>query len=455
MSIFSRLFGKQDKTDILENVNNPELVKLVEFEKAIKELLDKDVYIARSDYKPLCSQFYELYNQLITLKKSKTLDYFCSTNNIDIGRVEVFLSTFEDLMKDESVEIITTHNRAFIEKHLVSDKQYLDNVLRQVDPAINLDDEQRMVVLSDEDYTLVIAGAGAGKTTTVAAKVKYLVEKRHVAPEQILVISFTNKAVGELRSKINKALKINCPVTTFHKTGYAILRRQDEERKLIVDGGFMFNIISNYLKGNILENPELVDKLILFFGSYFDAPYEGDDLNTFFNYIAKADFSTLRGNMSEYTEQIINQRTGKQVTIARETLRSSQEVRIANFLYLNNIEYTYEKPYPYNILYSHKPYTPDFTITQGDKVAYIEHFGITEDGNSNRYTPEELTRYKKAVNDKVLLHRRHKTDLIYTFSKYNDGRDLLEHLNEQLLAHGFKLEERSAKEVFEKIVSTE
>ena len=185
---------------------------------------------------------------------------------------------------------------------------------------------------------------------------------------------------------INKALKIDCPVTTFHKTAYAILRRQDEERKLIVEGGFMFNVISNYLKGNILENPELVDKLILFFGSYFDAPYEGDDLNTFFNYIAKADFSTLRGNMNEYTEQIINQRTGKQVTIARETLRSSQEVRIANFLYLNNIEYTYEKPYPYNIIYSHKPYTPDFTITQGDKIAYIEHFGITEDGHNNRYT---------------------------------------------------------------------
>lgn len=455
MSIFSRLFGIQDKKELLENPNNPELQKLVEFEKAIKELLDKDIYIARSDYKPLCSQYYELYNQLNTLKKSKALGYYCSSNQIDIGRVEVFLSNYEDLMKDESVEIITTHNHAFLEKHLASDKQYLDNILKQVDPVINLDDEQRRVVLSDEDYTLVIAGAGAGKTTTVAAKVKYLVEKKHVNPEQILVISFTNKAVGELRSKINKALKINCPVTTFHKTGYAILRRQDEERKIIVDGGFMFNVISNYLKGNILENPELVDKLILFFGSYFDAPYEGEDLNTFFNYIAKADFSTLRGNMSEYTEQIINQRTGKQVTIARETLRSSQEVRIANFLYLNNIEYTYEKPYPYNILYSHKPYTPDFTITQGDKVAYIEHFGITEDGNNNRYTTEELARYRKAVNDKVLLHRNHKTDLIYTFSKYNDGRDLLEHLNEQLLEHGFKLEERSAKEVFEKIVSTE
>lgn len=455
MSIFSWIFGTQTKESNSKNSISSEQSQLLEFENRLFDLLNSDSYIARRDYKPLCDGFIDLFNQYCTLKQSKTLDYFCSQNNIEVQRIEEFITNFKDLSKNEGAEIIAIHNRDYLEKHLVSEKEYLDNVLKKVDPVINLDDEQRRVVLSDEDYTLVIAGAGAGKTTTVAAKVKYLVEKKHVSPDQILVISFTNKAVGELRSKINKALKIDCPVTTFHKTGYAILRRKDEERKLIVDGGFMFNVISNYLKGNILENPELVDKLILFFGSYFDAPYEGDDLNTFFNYIAKADFSTLRGNMSEYTEEIINKRTGNRVTIARETLRSLQEVRIANFLYLNNIEYVYEKPYPYNILYSHKPYTPDFTIMQGDKVAYIEHFGITEDGNNNRYTEEELERYKKAVNDKVLLHRKHKTDLIYTFSRYNDGRDLLEHLNEQLIEHGFKLEERAAKEVFEKIVNTE
>lgn len=455
MSIFSWLFGSQTKDNNSEGFDTLELSLLIEFENKLSDLLNSDIYLARRDYKPLCDKYSYLFNQFNTLKQSKTLDYYCSQNHIDNQRVEAFLSAYSDLSKNEGAEIITLHNKEYLERHLVSDKDYLDNVLKRVDPDINLDDEQRRVVLSDEDYTLVIAGAGAGKTTTVAAKVKYLVEKKKVAPKDILVISFTNKAVGELRSKINKALKINCPVTTFHKTGYAILRQKDEERKLIVEGGFMFNIISNYLKGNILENPELVDKLILFFGSYFDAPYEGEDLNTFFNYIAKADFSTLRGNMSEYTEEIISKRTGNRVTIARETLRSSQEVRIANFLYLNNIEYTYEKPYPYNILYSHKPYTPDFTIVQGDKIAYIEHFGVTEDGKNNRYTDVELERYKKAVNDKVLLHRNHKTDLIYTFSRYNDGRDLLEHLNEQLLKHGFKLEERPAKEVFEKIVNTE
>lgn len=217
----------------------------------------------------------------------------------------------------------------------------------------------------------------------------------------------------------------------------------------------MFNVINNYLKGNILENPELVEKLILFFGSYFDAPYEGSDLNDFFNYIKKADFSTLRGNISEYAEQIIDRRTGRCVSIAHETLRSAQEVLIANFLYMNGIDYTYEKPYPYNIVRSYKPYTPDFTITQGDRVAYIEHFGISEDGRHNRYSPEQLARYKREINDKIKLHKAHKTILIHTYSSYDDGRDLLVHLKAELSEAGFELHPRSAREVFDKIVSTE
>lgn len=455
MSIFSWIFGKQYREELSENLGVSELVQLGDFEKKLNTLLRSDKYIAKKDYTPLCIEYLELFHHFCTLRESKTLDYYCKNNHVDKKRIESFLLHFEDLNKKGQSDIIASHNNSYIKQHLVSEKQYLDNILKKVDPAISLDDEQRRVVLSDEDNTLVVAGAGAGKTTTIAAKVKYLVEKKHIQPDQILVISFTNKAVGELRAKINKALNINCPVTTFHKTGYAIIRRQDEERKLIVDSGFMFDVISNYLKGNILENPELVDKLILFFGSYFDTPYEGNDLKEFFNYIAKADFSTLRGNMNEYTEEIINKRTGKLITIARETLRSLQEVRIANFLYLNNIEYIYEKPYPYAIRNSLKPYTPDFTITQGDKVAYIEHFGITQDGRNNRYSKEEINKYKNAVNEKILLHKKHQTDLIYTFSAYNDGRDLLEHLNEELLQHGFELIERPAKEVFEKIVNTE
>ena len=82
----------------------------------------------------------------------------------------------------ENSSPIYKHNEKFISDHLVSEKSYLDGILSEVDPNIKLDDEQRKVVLSDEDYTLVIAGAGAGKTTTVSAKVKYLVERKGILP---------------------------------------------------------------------------------------------------------------------------------------------------------------------------------------------------------------------------------------------------------------------------------
>ena len=453
-NIFSRLFSSFKK----ETQTSPtkEILKLNEFEVYLHALLDCDKYLAKSDYLHLVDEYADIFATFNNLQETRMLEHYCTTNNCDIERVKSFIRYYQELKEDKNSSPIYKHNEKFISDHLVSEKSYLDGILSEVDPNIKLDDEQRKVVLSDEDYTLVIAGAGAGKTTTVSAKVKYLVERKGIRPDQILVISFTNKAVGELQDKINKALKIDCPVTTFHKTGYAIRRRQEtKERVRIVTEGYMFNVVNDYLKHNILEYPELVDKLILFFGSYFDAPYEGDDLNSFFNYITKADFTTLRGNMDEYTEKVIDQRSGRYVTIAHERLRSLQEVVIANFLYMNNIEYTYEKTYPYNILRSHKPYTPDFTITQGEKIAYIEHFGITEDGRNNRYTQEQLNIYKKEVNDKILLHRQHDTDLIYTFSAYNDGRDLLVHLQEELIAHGFELKRRPSKEVFEKIVSTE
>jgi len=438
-----------------EMVMTPELQRLKEFEVLMQSLLAADKYVAQKDYSWARDMYREIFTTFTNLRSTQMLEAYCETNHVEQSRIEKFLAQYEQICDVKGAQVFIAHNEQFMTRHLRDDKHYLDIILQAVDPNIKLDEEQRKVVLADEDYMLVIAGAGAGKTTTVAAKVRYLVEKKKIRPDQILVISFTNKAVGELRDKINKSLGIPCPVTTFHKTGYAILKRQDEERHTIVDSGFMYNVINNYLKGNILENPELVDKLILFFGSYFDAPYEGEDLNTFFNYISKADFSTIRGNIDEYTEKVIDQRTGKCVSIAHETLRSMQEVQIANFLYLNNIEYVYEKPYAFNILRSRKPYTPDFTITQGNKVAYIEHFGITQDGRNTRYNEQQLTRYKKEVNDKILLHRQHGTDLIYTFSVYNDGRSLLEHLKEELIEHGFDLNLRPSKEVFEKIVSTE
>ncbi|MBP5428733.1 MAG: UvrD-helicase domain-containing protein [Clostridia bacterium] len=467
MSFWSKLFRKKQvapgeisrdnkETPAKQSIITSEYQGALSFLDAFSNLLATDSFISRRDYVPFLDDYKDVYTFFQNIIKGGTLSYYCKKNGYDQSIVEQFIRNYQDLSAyQKGAKSVHEHNENFLRSHLSSEKNYLDEILTKVDPQIHLDEEQRRVVLSDEDYTLVIAGAGAGKTTTVAAKVRYLVERKHVNPEQILVISFTNKAVGELQERINRGLGIPCPITTFHKAGYAILRKQEDDKKTIVDDGFLFNVINNYLKENILEQPEMVDKLILFFGSYFDAPYDGDDLNRFFNYIAKADFSTFKGNIGEYTQHVIDQRTGKAITINNEILRSAQEVRIANFLYMNQIEYAYEEPYQYHILKAKKPYTPDFCIRQGDRVAYIEHFGITQSGHHTFYSPEVLSKYKQEINDKITLHRRHNTTLLYTFSQYNDGRDYLDHLKEQLVEAGFELTPRSAKEVFEKIVNSE
>ena len=105
-------------------------------------------------------------------------------------------------------------------------------------------------------------------------------------------------------------------------------------------------------------------------------------------------FTTLRSELDEFKQQIIDTRTKKTVTIQSEMMRSNQEVEIANFLYLNGIEYEYEPLYRYDILFARKPYTPDFRIWQGDREAYLEHFGISEDGRNNRFSEDELQAYK-------------------------------------------------------------
>jgi len=215
---------KKDKPAITSShatAKPTEVQKLLVFERALRNLLREDRYIARSDYREILEGFREAARHLEVIRNSGVLPEYCRKHSIDIRTLECALSNYGNIEG-----IVERHNSEFIAKFKTTEKEYLDNILKDIDPNILLDDNQREVVLTDEDYCLVIAGAGAGKTTTVAAKVKYLVDRRHIRPDQILVISFTNKAVEELRGKINKALSIDCPITTFHSAGNAIIRKQ-------------------------------------------------------------------------------------------------------------------------------------------------------------------------------------------------------------------------------------
>lgn len=452
MGLFSKWFKRDTagKKAPDTGFENPECQKLWDLGSYMKVMLEETRYIAKKDYQNHLLEEKKIIEYFDVLQRSGLLDTFCRKNGMGAAAAEEILEQYEKFG-----ELVDQHNENYIQQAMIREKDYLDHILADVDPAIDLDEDQRRVILTEEDYCLVIAGAGAGKTTTVAAKVKYLVEKKQIDPSQILVVSFTNKAVEELRDKVNRDLNIACPIATFHSTGNAILRKQNPEPLNIVDSSKLYYVLQDYFRTAVLKNEGLVNNLILFFASYFDAPYEGNDLNTFFNKIAKSNFSTIRSDLDEFKCQILDSRTKKTVTIQNELLRSHQEVEIANFLYLNQIDYEYEPLYQYNILFAKKPYTPDFLICQGEKIAYIEHFGITQDGKNDRFSDDQLLAYKRAINDKVQLHRQHGTDLIYTFSKYNDRRPLLEHLKEELEKNGFELRPRSNKEVMEKLVTTE
>jgi DNA helicase-4 len=207
MSLLSRIYGDKssatEKTSVTP-VSSPQFERLLSFGGALQRLLKEDRYIARSDYRPIIEEYAEVEDFFLNLQTSDLLSMYCEKHGLDAKRIEKALALFQELEDlKKSPKLIKKHNDAFLVRHLESDKDYLDNILAQVDPAISLDTEQRKVVLSDEDYTLVVAGAGAGKTTTMAAKVKYLVEKKHVNPEDIL---------AHLQTSVGGAIRRACIV---------------------------------------------------------------------------------------------------------------------------------------------------------------------------------------------------------------------------------------------------
>ena len=423
---------------------------IISFDKDYIDLFSDSHYISHREQDYMHSTYGEYY---VSWKNKLIFQYVCnnaSALRIDIDSLKRFLRKMHTL--DES---IVTHNEEYIERTLVSEKEYFDNILAEIDPKIRLDDEQRRAVVTDDDYCLLVAGAGAGKTTTMAAKVKYLVEKKHVNPEEIMVISYTKKAIGELIDRINKGLKISAKICTFHKFAFDIVKRFSVEPPEINFSSYQ--IVFDMLEKSIFNNKQLMRNLVLFLGYYFDLTedvFKFDNLNQFHLYKAEQDFETLKSGLGEYIKKVEQQRSKREKTITGEYLRSVQEVQIANFLYLNGLDYEYERVYPYESPSKNKKYTPDFYITQGEHTAWLEHYALTESGYSNVFTPQQLAMYKKAIRDKRTLHSGYKTTLIETWSLYNDRRPLMDHLREALEKEGFRLKPRNLEEVYKKIVET-
>ena len=344
---------------------------------------------------------------------------------------------------------VKRHNEKYIKDALVTYKDYFDNMYKGIDDNILLDEEQRIAILTDEDYNLIVAGAGAGKTTTMAAKVKFLVDIKKVDPNDIILISYTNKAVSELKQRINKDFKIPALVCTFHKFGVEILKKDTDEHLKVLTNSY--NLVKDYFDKVLGNDNKKLKEFLKFFVFYFDIPLfalKFNSLNDYFNYKKRNDYLTLKSRLNEYNKQVIDERTNKRYTILGEFLKSNEEVMIANFLYLNGIDYEYEKPYPK--LDKSKTYLPDFTIYQGERVFYLEHFGINKNGYNKLFGYIDSLKYKYQINNKRKIHKLNKTTLIETYS----GADLLDNLKEQLLNHHIILNPKSPKEIYSKLVDT-
>lgn len=349
-------------------------------------------------------------------------------------------------------KIIATHNAGYIASELGEHSALLDKI-----DGSALDQQQRYAIVSDEDRNLIVAGAGSGKTLTIVGKAKYLCEAKNVAPEDILLIAFTRKAAEEMADRVSRNIGAAVHTTTFHKLGLDIITGADGKRPDVVDD--IRGYVKDYFERELITDKASIKKLVEYFSYYIRIPADIEKYATLgaaYEAEKTADLETLKGKYEQavYLQSVAGRRIEARRTLRNEQVKSIDEVSIANFLFLNGIEYEYERVYPVAQYDStRKAYRPDFYLPEYG--IYIEHFGINRDGKLPWLSPVEEAKYQEGMRWKRQVHKAGKTTLIETYSYNSSEGRLLETLQEKLTKHGVKLRPRDFTDVFDKVYTSQ
>ncbi len=136
----------------------------------------------------------------------------------------------------------------------------------------NLNEKQKEAVLSLDGPLLIVAGAGSGKTKVLISRIAHIIEKKNAYPNQILAVTFTNKAAKEMQNRISNILKkgaVGLPwLGTFHSVCAKLLRKHARAANLnsnftIVDQDDQVKLIKNISKAENIDTKKISPKYIL------------------------------------------------------------------------------------------------------------------------------------------------------------------------------------------------
>lgn len=282
--------------------------------------------------------------------------------------------------------------------------------------------EQRISILADEDATLVLAGAGSGKTSVITAKAGYLIKAGIRRPDQILLLAFARDAAKEMSERIEERCGEPLEARTFHSLAYDIIGAVEGSKPALAahatDDKAFLALIKDILRALVHTASEVSKSIIGWFAyARLEGKSEWDfkKKHDYYTYVEKQDLRTLQG----------------------EQVKSFEELMIANWLFENGIEYEYEPDYEHKVSEGgYRDYCPDFRLTKSG--VYIEHFGVrrseTRDGTYRLTTAPFVDRdeYLEGMDWKREVHSEHDTTLIETFSYEREEGRLLEALAEKI-----------------------